>query len=103
MSGFCRDTFMINPTMYLYHSVVQEITGRLEYWWSSYNQGNMQAVVSLFADDAVLMPPGNPTVYGKSGELCEHLKTLFFPLIKICHNSSFPKFPKLNLISHLNH
>lgn len=35
-------------------------------WDKSYNSGNADAIVALYSDDAVLMPPGAPAASGKT-------------------------------------
>ena len=40
------------------------IRGGTEAWVKAYNAGNADAVVALYAEDAVVMPPGAPLVRG---------------------------------------
>jgi ketosteroid isomerase-like protein len=46
--------------------VAQTIRAQTEGWIKSYNAGNVDAIVPLYAEDAVVMPPGVPAMRGRA-------------------------------------
>jgi len=46
---------------------IETIKGVNPIWFKSYNSGDVNAIVALYADDAVLNPPGAPPARGHSG------------------------------------
>lgn len=45
---------------------IETIKGINPVWFKSYNSGDVNAIVALYAEDAVLNPPGAPPARGKS-------------------------------------
>lgn len=45
---------------------IEAIKGINPVWFKSYNSGDVNAIVALYAEDAVLSPPGVPSAHGKT-------------------------------------
>src|SRR5690349_11674471 len=63
-------------------------------WGKAYNGGDAKAVTALYADDAVLFPPGAPSARGKAAILASETKAQGAELLLACEPGNRSPAPR---------